>query len=741
MRTVAWCTKRKCVRVEKECGCVPPVGDPPFVPLSGRPASSKRLAPDLCSLRFPLFPPTHPAGPFVQQHSAAHRHLVVAVSRLSASSHHSAATSHVLASLGDLITLPPLPASSVQLPTAFPSLHPSIIMPRAQSRSSIRALERLQPSSLGRAATCDEEMPSITFEPPTPLAVDTSVLARQSSPSGQPISATSYPAASACISDGIFAWQEGPSPGSPSESRPASMSGWSLSGTSLSGEEVTADSTSEGTDPRSSAVAKNKSHSKKRAPGHVNRPRNAFILFRSHAIHNNLIPTSLGVKDNRAISCIVASLWKSLPEEEKKQWTSEAQREKELHRLQYPDYQFKPHLNASTAKPRRNAKTLEADKERCEIIADQILRAHGRASVKEEYEGTKARQTRREGTRKAGSPRAAKAAQVKLEELAEQTDYAPPPLTFSRRRSLSVPQPMHHEAVLETNTQPFGSWHAGLDEAGQAEHFTQHGGVGLSQNCLSVTGSRTRPAALDLSSYHARCGDASFMSPRTLSTMVPPLRQFCRPKSASPSASPRQGIFAVGQDAMLLSPMCPTFGDGKRESVGWQRWSRLSAADLALPMMRPRQSVCRASRHGSLMDHVSFVDGNHFHHMTDEHDDLFSQAARAASISLPELPSPLSTCFYQDMHAAVTSSNAVKDEEPDVFHFGHAFLQQAEDVDEEVELLASDDETAGQDGDLNRALSLADGEIVAWDVGDEGSEVGDASLTFDPVFFADAPSH
>lgn len=50
------------------------------------------------------------------------------------------------------------------------------------------------------------------------------------------------------------------------------------------------------------------SHARKTPPGHIKRPRNAFILFRSHACVNNLIPTQLGITDHRHVSRIVGNL-------------------------------------------------------------------------------------------------------------------------------------------------------------------------------------------------------------------------------------------------------------------------------------------------------------------------------------------------------------------------------------------------------------------------------------------------
>ncbi|EFP81354.2 hypothetical protein PGT21_016398 [Puccinia graminis f. sp. tritici] len=83
------------------------------------------------------------------------------------------------------------------------------------------------------------------------------------------------------------------------------------------------------------------SHARKTPPGHVKRPRNAFILFRSYACSSNLIPPAVE-KDHRQISRIVSHMWKSLPADERLKWERKAEEEKDLHRKLHPDYRYKP---------------------------------------------------------------------------------------------------------------------------------------------------------------------------------------------------------------------------------------------------------------------------------------------------------------------------------------------------------------------------------------------------------------
>ncbi|PWN47195.1 hypothetical protein IE53DRAFT_349604, partial [Violaceomyces palustris] len=121
------------------------------------------------------------------------------------------------------------------------------------------------------------------------------------------------------------------------------------------------------------------SHARKTAPGHIKRPRNAYILFRSHTVSQGLIPQEVE-KDHRNISRIISHMWKSLPEEERRSWEEEALREKEEHRLKYPDYKYKP-VSRPGVKGTRNVKRVQGAEEVCEEIADIILKAHGREGV------------------------------------------------------------------------------------------------------------------------------------------------------------------------------------------------------------------------------------------------------------------------------------------------------------------------------------------------------------------------
>lgn len=97
------------------------------------------------------------------------------------------------------------------------------------------------------------------------------------------------------------------------------------------------------------------SHARKTPPGHVKRPRNAFILFRSYACSSNLIPPSVE-RDHRQISRIVSHMWRSLPSDERLKWERQAEEEKELHRKLHPDYRYKPIYRKENAAKKNQAR-------------------------------------------------------------------------------------------------------------------------------------------------------------------------------------------------------------------------------------------------------------------------------------------------------------------------------------------------------------------------------------------------
>ncbi|KAF8490271.1 high mobility group box domain-containing protein, partial [Gautieria morchelliformis] len=89
------------------------------------------------------------------------------------------------------------------------------------------------------------------------------------------------------------------------------------------------------------APPKGKYHGPGRAPGHVPRPPNAFILFRSHFCANDVIPQHQGVTQQMR-SRVAAKLWGRMSPEDKKPWHDEARKVKQEHKIRYPNFQYRP---------------------------------------------------------------------------------------------------------------------------------------------------------------------------------------------------------------------------------------------------------------------------------------------------------------------------------------------------------------------------------------------------------------
>ncbi|KAF9021236.1 HMG-box [Hymenopellis radicata] len=102
-----------------------------------------------------------------------------------------------------------------------------------------------------------------------------------------------------------------------------------------------------------------KSHARKRPPGHVPRPRNAFILFRCDFVRQQTIPHSVE-RDHRNLSRIAGMMWRGMTEEMRKPWMAMAEREKREHAERWPEYRYKPE---GLVGPKRKVKLTGAGEE------------------------------------------------------------------------------------------------------------------------------------------------------------------------------------------------------------------------------------------------------------------------------------------------------------------------------------------------------------------------------------------
>lgn len=139
------------------------------------------------------------------------------------------------------------------------------------------------------------------------------------------------------------------------------------------------------------------SHAKKTPPNHIKRPRNAYIIFRSHTVSQKLIPKEVE-NDHRNISRIIAHMWKSLDPADRAYYEEIAREEKERHKKLFPNYRYQPTTRRGDVK-QRNVKKLENGEEECQEIADIILKAQGKEGVVVRPEPSKPMKRAREATR------------------------------------------------------------------------------------------------------------------------------------------------------------------------------------------------------------------------------------------------------------------------------------------------------------------------------------------------------
>lgn len=91
----------------------------------------------------------------------------------------------------------------------------------------------------------------------------------------------------------------------------------------------------------SEPISTKKSHARKQPEGHIPRPRNAFILFRSALVRQDKLPPDVQ-KDHCKISRYAGDLWHHLDDVQKAPWLSLAEKEKLHHSATYPGYRYNP---------------------------------------------------------------------------------------------------------------------------------------------------------------------------------------------------------------------------------------------------------------------------------------------------------------------------------------------------------------------------------------------------------------
>ncbi|KAJ7289406.1 hypothetical protein C8J57DRAFT_1493840 [Mycena rebaudengoi] len=120
-------------------------------------------------------------------------------------------------------------------------------------------------------------------------------------------------------------------------------------------------------------------HSRKQPDGHIPRPPNAFILFRSSFIRSQRVSSEVET-NHSTLSKIIGMTWQNLPEAERRVWREKARLAVEEHKHKFPAYAFRPVARRERAvasgagkKRRKTRETGVDDPARCEKIAELLV--------------------------------------------------------------------------------------------------------------------------------------------------------------------------------------------------------------------------------------------------------------------------------------------------------------------------------------------------------------------------------
>lgn len=133
------------------------------------------------------------------------------------------------------------------------------------------------------------------------------------------------------------------------------------------------------------------SHSRKKEEGHIPRPPNAFIVFRS-CLWSNEDFRSLE-SDHRNVSRIAGERWRNLSDDEKEPFVQMAKEAKALHAKMYPNYKYSPSHRTVAGPKRKGRRNSDEERTKCDMIATLLQKgvegsalAHAMAHVKSEDE-------------------------------------------------------------------------------------------------------------------------------------------------------------------------------------------------------------------------------------------------------------------------------------------------------------------------------------------------------------------
>jgi len=114
-------------------------------------------------------------------------------------------------------------------------------------------------------------------------------------------------------------------------------------------------------------------HGRKKPAGHIPRPPNAFILFRSWFIKSQHVSTEVET-NHSTLSKIIGMTWKNLSEDDRQEWHIKAKQALAEHKRKFPQYTFRPiHTKPrGTASSKKTREVGPKDHKRCAKIAELV---------------------------------------------------------------------------------------------------------------------------------------------------------------------------------------------------------------------------------------------------------------------------------------------------------------------------------------------------------------------------------
>ncbi|KIK99891.1 hypothetical protein PAXRUDRAFT_414321 [Paxillus rubicundulus Ve08.2h10] len=114
------------------------------------------------------------------------------------------------------------------------------------------------------------------------------------------------------------------------------------------------------------------SHTRNRKEGHIPRPPNAFMVFRSWLWNKDNLKSV--ERDNRNVSRIAGRYWNELSEAERVPFRKMAEEVKARHAELYPEYKYSPMSRKRGKVPQRRSHRSDLDEtEKCKKVADLLL--------------------------------------------------------------------------------------------------------------------------------------------------------------------------------------------------------------------------------------------------------------------------------------------------------------------------------------------------------------------------------